>query len=314
MLKSGRSKTIAVRPTCHGYLLAAALAALALSMGPACSSDEETSSEACEDEDPVAVQGHDENAMHRAQVSLTSGIQIDGASGTEKRDNSITASFSDITAVETSSRAQDTNIGGFACFGLTGSPTTKCREGFSEPCVVEALDVDTVIVEGLEAGTRQLNRASTGKFSDLEVPEPFLGSLPITVNVTGRDDQAYFPSYDQTLEPPQELVLQAPDPDGGQPVGPSDIRFRWKPGDKDRDLITIDIASTDQSITDKVKCYVLDDGCHTLLPDALEWLEIAQGDTFRVTVTRSRRTVKSLDSNHSVLLQVNSRIQAQFTR
>lgn len=293
------------------YIVAWLLVAT-LATSSACSEDGGGPSETCWDEVSPGVQGHDENAMHRGQVSLVSEVELGAAP--QGRENSITASFTDITTVETSSRAQDTNIGGLACFGLTGSPTQKCRSGFTEPCVVEALEVDNVTVEGLDGGDRQLERTSTGKLSSLDLPDPFLGATPITVKVTGRADQGYFPSYDQTLDPPDELELLEPDPSADRPVGVTDIRFGWTPGDASQDLIILDIASSDESITDRVRCFVLDDGCHTLLPDALEWLEIAQGDTFRMTLTRVRSTVKSLDDNHSIQLSINSRITASLVR
>lgn len=275
-------------------------------------SDDGPSTQACLDEDSVLPAGHSSEALLRATVQVVQEAKHEGGSRTVE--SSVVASFTDTTAVEVQSRQPDTSFGGLACFGLTGAPTTTCRPGFSEPCNVEPLDVEVVALEGLSGGTLQLSATSKGKYSKEGLADPPFGQGDVTVKVTGRAEKGFFPTYEQVLSPLAPLQLLEPDPTGAEAIGPYPIRFRWSVGDVEQDAIVLDISSTEAGTTDKIQCYVKDDGCHLVQPDALDWLEIKEGDSFRVSITRIRSSVKKISGDTSAKLNVISRVRAVLTR
>jgi hypothetical protein len=276
----------------------------------ACDSDADDKGD-CWNQDSPSGASHPDGTKHRGQITVEHAVEYEGGP-TGKTSRAVLATFADFSQAYMESRKSDLNIGDLTCYGLTGAPYKVCTDPSpGAPCSVETLDADKVEVEGLGSGKVTLERTGPGKFSDLDVQEPLFGATPVKVVVASAGGTDNFPAFDQTLEPPDVLELRSPSPTAAS-VGAGDLEVGWKPGNGD--LLVLDIAPGDPTSTDKVRCILADDGCHTLMVGALEWLEITPGTQFRLILKRVRSTVKSLDSNTSTQLTLVSRVEALLTR
>jgi hypothetical protein len=257
----------------------------------------------CENEETPNLVGHPSAALHRALVRV---VQED-VGGTVER--TALASFLDHTKVETTSRPLDMQIGDSTCFALTGNPVSTCRKGFTEPCLKEKLKITKVDFEGVSGGTLTLDAANLTK-EGLAAP---IYAGTVRVKVTGASGEGSFPDYEMSMAAPEVLRIKCPD--ATQPVGTKDFSVCWNAGDPAQgDVITIGIRSTETGVTDKAVCLELDDGCHTIRAGVLDWLEIKTGETFTVTVTRDRASVKKIDGNRSALFSLKSQVKLTMTR
>lgn len=300
--------TSIISPIAVPFKILAMLTLLAL-LG--CSGEEGVDDQSCVDTTEPGSAQHPATILHRSKINITQEETID-ATGGSTTESTIQASFTDITKVVTTSRATDLNvgIGGMPCVGLTGAPYTSCRKGYSPPCIIDPLDVEKVIVDGVGTGAVTLNRTSAGKFSAIGITGKILGATDAKVTISSKNDAKYYPAYSQTLTPTTPVELLTPDLQ--KAVGSLDLRVSWKPGNGD--YMLIQIGSTKTGITDKVICRVKDDGCFTVYQDALDWLEIKTGDTFKFSVTRYSSTAKSPDSTTSALLASTTKLSAVMTR
>jgi hypothetical protein len=281
---------------------------LLVALSPACS--DSTSDEACwEDDDPVQVSGFPSEALHRARVKV---VQIsEYEAGVLTRSNSATAAFTDITYAAMKSRVAELTLGDPACYGLTGAPYKVCNQ--DPPCTLESLDAQAVRLEGLAPGDIDLERTSKGRFAKLDLPDPIFGTGEIKALVTGSDADEFFPTYEQSLPSMgTPMEIREPDPTQDQAPRSVDIKIRWDPGDGD--FIVVDVSSGDPNVTDKAQCIIHDDGCHTLMAGILDWLEVKDGESFKLSVTRVKTIVQSVDANTAVELQLASQMKAVFTR
>lgn len=282
---------------------------LLLALG-ACSSDEGEQGD-CWNQDSPSGASHPDGTKHRGQVSVEHAVEYEGGA-TGKTSRSIVATFADISQAYMESRKSDLNIGDLTCYGLTGAPYKVCTDPSpGAPCSVETLEADKVEVEGVGSGVVTLEQTGPGKFNKLDVPDPLFGAAPVKVVVTSAGGTGDFPAFDQSLEPPDLLELRSPSPTSAS-VGTQDLTVSWKAGNGD--LLVLELAPGDPTSTDKVRCILADDGCHTVMVGALEWLEIDPGSQFRLILKRVRSAVKSLDANTSTGLTLVSRVEVLLTR
>jgi hypothetical protein len=270
-----------------------------------------TSDGSCSDDVAPDEAGHLASAMHRGRVSIEDDLDYDGKGGSTPS-NFITASFTDISEVEVTSREPYPII--YNCFGLTGVPTTSCRAGKTAPCVVESLDATSVAVEGMAAGTVSLTRASTGKFSKLDSAAPFFGTGDVTARVTGKSQTGYIPSYDQTVKTPDPLTLVTPSP-AAETETHGDLRIEWEKGNGNYMLIDVQADGT----SDKIQCIAVDDGCQVITETLLDIFVGSKGVTgtakrFKISISRILSTQSSIDSNTSVLFSATTKVTSYATR
>jgi len=271
-----------------------------------CSSDG-GNGEACWNENDPSIKGYPSTATHRALVNVEQEVEH-SAGGSEKVTRSVTASFSDVSTVKVVSQPGTPLMCDVSCEGVTGAPHIECP---TPPCVPQTLEADSVKVE-VGSGSVTLDHSSEGKFNKLSVADPLFGSAPIKVAVVGQTNTGYFPSYEQSLDPPDLISLDHPAPGNSQPVGTSDLKVSWKGGGGD--YVLLEIRTTDASVTDKVRCLLEDDGCHAVGACALDWLEVNAGDTFVLTLARVKTDVKSLDSNTAATLSLVSQLETTLVR
>jgi hypothetical protein len=273
---------------------------------------EEQGDGSCTDDVAPDQAAHVTAATQRGRVSVEAAVAYDGK-GASATSNSIVSAFTDISQVETSSRTLYPII--YNCFGLTGVPTTSCRQGKTAPCQVDTLEVVKVEVEGFATGTTTLDRVSTGKYSKLDITGAFYGTGNLTAKVTGKTDKGYFPTYDQTLATPEPLELLAPDPLMEDSTR-TDLRVEWKKGNGDYILIDVQADGTN----DKIQCIAVDDGCQVIsatLMDIFVGSPVKSGSTpkrYKLTLSRVKATQKSLDSNTSVLFSAVTKLEAYAVR
>ena len=195
-----------------------------------------------------------------------------------------------------------------SCEGLTGAPYKHCIE---DPCTLGTLDADKVEVD-LGSGKITLERTATGKFVALNVAGPLFGDAPVKAVVSSRTETGFFLAYDQSLEPPDPIDLKQPDPTSSLGVGTSDLKLRWTPGNGD--FVLVEVAKDDPTVTDKVRCLLQDDGCHTMGACVLDWLEIKTDEAFRLSIIRVRGAVKNLDTNTAATLNLTSQLETTIIR
>ncbi len=286
------------------------LLAPALLLAAACG--EEGDGSACADNDPPTVTGISSKTLIYAKVSLEE-LKEYSAAGAMSRSSTILAAFRDTTQVLTLSPSPDFFFGE-GCYLKTGIPTSECRKGYTAPCLSVPVDVDRVEVSGLYAGASELKQTSAGTFlSDLGTA-PLYGKAKVTVSVTGAQTKGHFPSYEQSLVPPQELELLQPDPTSGAAVGTNDFKVTWPAGNGD--VVYLDIAPTNDPTNDKdkVQCKLRDDGCHRVEAAILDWLKVEEGDTFSLSLTRLVAGVRDVPTDKQALLTVTSQVKAVLTR
>jgi len=284
---------------------------LLLVLAPAClaclgCSDPGDNDEACWEEDSPSGKAHSSAAKHRAQITVVHDLSYSGGSSTTKR--SITAAFKDITYAEMASTTPGSLECDVACVVRTGAPYKVCKK---DPCELRTLEANTVVVD-VGSGAVTLEQKASGSFNSYDSPEPLFGPNPVKATVTSGTAASDFPSFDISLAPPDLIELERPDPSSSTPVGTSDLKVRWKPGNGD--FLVAEIRSADPSITDKVQCFLQDDGCHHIGACALDKMDVKAGDSFRFSLERVRIEVKAVDANTSALLSLSSQVSATLTR
>ena len=258
-------------------------------------------------EETGTVTGLPEAALLRGQLTLESQRTLGGAAP-----SSITAALRLVDTTQGYRVSRTTEGMAFppACFGLTGAVQETCRPGFSKPCPQQPLDVDRAELSSPTAAVA-LKRNSAGNYGAEAVPEAiFNGEL--TAKVTGKADKGFFPTYQQTLSPPDAMELEVPDFKTPPQVGGADFKLQWIPGNGDHVEITVRVK--DSPITDKVVCLVQDDGRHAINAGAFEWFRngdppLKAQDIFLVTVKRVRAKVDAVDAKTSVQLKSSSQVE-----
>ena len=201
-----------------------------------------------------------------------------------------------------------------SCFVLTGQSVTQCSAGFKEPCETTPLELGRPSLDGV-AGGLQLELRSAGRYVAATPPTPPWSGGPITLTVAAATAEPSFPAFDREIEPPQELALIEPVPQ--QALGDTPLSVTWQPpqGD-DQSYIEINLSVDRVGDNDKVVCLAVDDGCHQIPAEALQWIRsgTATDDRFRLSVSRVRETVLALDPQHAVEIKLVSRLEFPLAR
>ncbi len=275
----------------------------------ACGSDE--TGESCDDDESPQRPVAPETAVILSQLKLESRITL-GEGDQREVQNIASAVFVDTSRVKRITRSPDDQRFSMTCSGLTGAPVDQCRPPHTEDCFQVKLEIDGVAVSGVP-GNIDLENRGTGTYVDTDAPDPLFGDGDFTVKVTGKQDPAYFPSYEQALTPPDPLEVK--EPLVSQPIGRRDLKVCWNRGNGTVIEISIQIdrldpgASTD---TDKVICLVRDDGCHTVPVGAFDWLQLGDmgpDDRFKLSVTRQRIDVQTLDEKTATEIKGVRRVE-----
>jgi hypothetical protein len=283
-----------------GLVLVACLAA-------GCTDDGATGS--CLNEDSPDVPGFDDAVVLRARVTLASRLVFDGGGARTGPTNTISASFTDHTTVAGDYRQPSSLPGGTpACYALTGTPTTTCKPGFTEPCKADPLDVAKVTVDGVLGGSRDLTKTSTGKYTDDNLADPIYTSGDIKVRVEGQTGKGFFPSFEQTVKAPDPLLLVEPKAGDPSRLGMKDLKITWKKGNGDFVVIEASLAGA-TGRTDKIQCVVLDDGCHTIYHNDLEFMDMVDGTQVKLLIVRKIGGVKKIDATTAAELDSTSIVE-----
>ncbi|MBW2733729.1 MAG: hypothetical protein JRH20_15180 [Deltaproteobacteria bacterium] len=302
---------------------------LALLGLPSGCSDDGPNEENCHDEAPPATAGLPATTLRVASASLE--FRVDYTAGAGRNESTVVnLSLVDLSTVYTQSRFPSPCCGSMACFSLTGSPAKSCRggqtDGFCEavtcpdnhvcdgetgtcvPCARVPLNADKVTVSGLSSGSVDLESPAVGAFVTTSVTPPLFSTDPVQIDVIGRDEAGYFPTYSQVIEPPDALEILSPDPSAPGPAGMSDLPLKWRAGNGE--WMEVTLRSSNPDITDKVVCLAVDDGCATIPIGALETmrLDMPPEDRILMTVQRVRTQIDSLSGDNGAQLKVSSRV------
>jgi hypothetical protein len=263
--------------------------------------------EQCSNDDSPPVVGHPEEAMLHARVTVETEATFDSA-GAAKRAHSASAALTDVSSVITKDR--QVNSLTYPCYGLTGAPTRVCRPGLKEPCNVERLEADKVIVEGLAGGSKELPRTSAGAYLMESTSDPLYAAAEVSAKIVGRDSKGYFPSVELAVGVADALAVTAPAPNAT--VGARDLKISWKGGTGD--YVVINLSDATGKITDDVQCVVKDDGCHTVSAGDLDWAGLKAGAKIKLTLSRERKLRKLVGTSASLIATTASRVELQLVR
>lgn len=262
----------------------------------------------CLNEDSPNVPGFADEIVLRARVTVTSKLTYDVAGVLSGPSSSITASFTDHTTVARDWRPPSSLPGGSpACYALTGTPTTSCKPGFTEPCQVDPVDLTQVTVDGLAGGTRELTKTSKGKFTDDNLANPLYAAADVKVKVTGETKKGFFPSYEQTVKAVDPLQLVEPKPGDPARLGMKDLKITWKKGNGD--FVVIEASLAGATKTDKIQCIVLDDGCHTIYHNDLEFMDMIDGTQVKLLLMRKIGALMKVDATTAAELDSSSVVE-----
>jgi hypothetical protein len=255
------------------------------------------------------VPGFDDAIVLRGRLTIASRLAFDAAGARSGPTNSISASFTDHTTVAGDYRLPSSLPGGTpACYALTGTPTTSCKPGFTEPCKAEPVEVTKVTVDGVLGGSRELTMTSAGKYTDDNLANPIYTSGDIKVRVEGQSAKGFFPSYEQTVKAPDPLELVGPTPGDPARLGMKDLKITWKKGNGDFVVIEASLAGA-TGRTDKIQCVVLDDGCHTIYHNDLEFMDMIDGTQVKLLLVRKIGGVKKIDATTAAELDSTSIVE-----
>ena len=124
-------------------------------------------------------------------------------------------------------------------------------------------------------------------------------ALPPTLDsldLAGKNDAAFFPSYKQTLKAPRPLDLTSPQNGTVAPLG--DVEVKWTNAGA-ADFVEISLRTDRQGDTDAVVCVARDDGCHTLPAVAFDrlLLGMAPENNFELTIKRINVSVNEISGD-----------------
>jgi hypothetical protein len=263
----------------------------------------------CLNEDSPDVPGFANETILRARVTLTSKLTYDAAGTLAGPANGVVGSFTDYTTMLSGdSRRPSTLPGGSpACYALTGTPSKSCRDG-TQNCQAEAVEVVQVTVDGVAGGPRDLTKTATGKYTDDNLADPLYTASEVKLKVTGKSDKGFFPGYEQTAKAPDPLQLVEPKPGDASRLGMKDLQIKWKKGNGDFVVIEASLAGSTGK-TDKIQCIVLDDGCHTIYHNDLEFMDMVDGTQVKLLLVRKIGGVTKVDATTAAELAATSVVE-----
>ncbi len=272
--------------------------------------------EQCGDFESPTVTGYPDASLYRARVTVETAVTVD-ATGKATTASSIAASFTDVSKVMQDSRTPSA-IASPGCYGLTGSPTKVCRPGVPEPCVVEYLDVESVVIEGLDGGPYTLTRDSKGIYSKELGDKAILGGGTISLKVTGKTQAGWFPTFENSIPSLEALAISAPVAGSTTPLGAGDLKVRWNRSTAahpaDYVVLNATVTGGTTTTTDKIQCILADDGCQTITGTDLDLFDMKVGKTVKLSASRENARMKTLDGGYSLDLRVSSRVEMTVTR
>lgn len=154
------------------------------------------------------------------------------------------------------------------------------------------LSIAALEVRGTARGVVRAVEMAPGIYADSGAPILSDGPLEVVGETNGE-----FPGFDQTIEPPDPVVLAEPLLDGSALVELGDLTIAWNRGNGDFVVLVIDPDQTTGAESGgDVICVIPDDGCHTLPAAVAVFLLASQSETFTLIVARERHRTVSLDA------------------
>jgi hypothetical protein len=225
-------------------------------------------------------------------------VSDDGSGGFQStRLGIVTATFFDITGVDSQPAPALGLPGTMACVGLNGIPV---QTGDPTPLGVTSV--------GVTGGTLAMPldlppvTGGPGLWGGMPTPGGIFGDteLDLVFDVASPAGMTDFPAFIENLVTPLAPVVITPDLSTLVTFGSEDLVVQWEHAENSQDIIEISVHPNLAPGDDRVwelLCYTRDDGCHVVPAEALAWASSIDANDFTFELTRHRLQVTDIGAN-----------------
>ncbi|MCP4606118.1 MAG: hypothetical protein GY847_37335 [Proteobacteria bacterium] len=265
-----------------------------------CSANTETDEDLCVDSLPPIVELPDElggETVLYASLSADERI-VENEDGDIETRGMLSAYFADLSDYE----EEDIPAIPFgdACVGELGDHVINTKP--------KALDAGEVVFRGLVTEDTVLEEEDVGRFLGLFDRSIFTreGGENVEVDVASLGSGSGFPGFQANVVTPPLVKLN-----DMNLLSDSSMEIDWEPADATYFEITMTATSVDSSLpSNRLICFLVDDGCHSISKEAIEWL-LSQG-TDEIKVRLKRHELMLMAVAKGVLVELDAMRSFEF--